>query len=169
MKTLVRMMVVLALIAVNIKPATAQQSKADKKASLAADVKQMIDSKKFTFQANNMYPAYGGLRYLNTTYDVTVTADSVISYLPYFGEVYSGAGYNSSTDNGIKFTSTDFDYKSQQAKNGSWNVVIKPKDVGNATQLLFTVQTNGRTDLAVISQNRQRIRFDGYLKEQAKK
>jgi len=164
MKTLATILFALLIMSTAVQPVDAQ-TKAQKKAAKEAELKELINSKKFTFQAYNVYPAYGGSRYLSTDYDVRIAGDSVISYLPYFGEVYSGGGYNSSTDSGIKFTSTDFEYNSTKNKNGSWNIIIKPKDGRNATQLLFTIQANGRTDLAVVSQNRQRIRFDGYIKD----
>jgi hypothetical protein len=151
-----------------VEPTTAQTKKQARDAAKTAAVKKQIDSKNFTFQARYMYPMGGGQRYLNTDYDVRVTKDSVIAFLPYFGVAYSGAGYNSNEDNGIKFTSTRFDYQSEQKKNGSWNIVIKPQDSRTTNQLIFNISPNGSTDLSVISTNRQRIRFDGYLKDNPK-
>jgi hypothetical protein len=168
MKTLIKIIFALFISLQMVEPATAQTKKQARDAAKTAAVKKQIDTKNFTFQARYMYPMGGGQRYLNTDYDVRVTKDSVIAFLPYFGVAYSGAGYNSNEDNGIKFTSTRFDYQSEQKKNGSWNIVIKPQDSRTTNQLIFNISPNGSTDLSVISTNRQRIRFDGYLKDNPK-
>jgi hypothetical protein len=168
MKTLIKIIFVLFISLQMVEPATAQTKKQARDAAKTAALKKQIDTKNFTFQARYMYPMGGGQRYLNTDYDVRVTKDSVIAFLPYFGVAYAGAGYNSNEDNGIKFTSTRFDYQSEQKKNGSWYIVIKPQDNRTTNQLIFNISPNGSTDLSVISTNRQRIRFDGYLKDNPK-
>jgi hypothetical protein len=168
MKTLIKIIFVLFISLQMVEPVVAQTKKQARDAAKTAAVKKQIDSKNFTFQARYMYPMGGGQRYLNTDYDVRVTKDSVIAFLPYFGVAYAGAGYNSNEDNGIKFTSTRFDYQSEQKKNGSWYIVIKPQDSRTTNQLIFNISPNGSTDLSVISTNRQRIRFDGYLKDNPK-
>lgn len=152
-----------------IMPVKAQNAKAQKEAKKAAEVKQLIDAKDYIFQANYMYPLGGGLRYLTSPYDVTVRPDTVESYLPYFGVAYSGVGYNSNEDNGIKFKSTKFDYTTSYVqKNGSYIIRIKTNDTRSATQMTLQVYKNGSADLNVISQNRQQIRFAGYIKERKK-
>ncbi|MDB5285130.1 MAG: hypothetical protein JWR05_79 [Mucilaginibacter sp.] len=168
MKTLTKIIFVLFISLQMVEPATAQTKKQIRDIAKAAEVKKQVDTKNFTFQARYMYPMGGGQRYLNTDYDVRVTNDSLIVFLPYFGVAYAGAGYNSNEDNGIKFTSTKFDYQSEQKKNGTWYIVIKPKDSKTTNQLAFNISPNGSTDLAVISINRERIRFDGYLKDKPK-
>jgi hypothetical protein len=168
MKTLIKIIFALFISLQVIEPATAQTKKQVRDAAKVAEVKDQLDAKTFTFQARYMYPMGGGQRYLNTDYDVRVTKDSVIAFLPYFGVAYSGAGYNTNEDNGIKFTSTKFDYTSEVKKNGSRYIVIKPTDSRTTNQLVFNISPNGSTDLSVISNNRQRIRFDGYLKDKPK-
>ncbi|MDB5060424.1 MAG: hypothetical protein JWP67_267 [Mucilaginibacter sp.] len=168
MKTLIKIIFALFISLQMVGPAIAQTKKQTRDAAKAAEVKKQIDAKNFTFQARYMYPMGGGQRYLNTDYDVRVTKDSLIVFLPYFGVAYAGAGYNSNEDNGIKFTSTKFDYQSQLKKNGTWYVVIKPQDSRTTNQLAFNISPNGSADLSIISTNRQRIRFDGYLKDKPK-
>jgi hypothetical protein len=168
MKTLIKIIFVLFISLQMVEPVVAQTKKQARDAAITAAIKKQINAKSFTFQARYMYPMGGGQRYLNTDYDVRVTKDSVIAFLPYFGVAYAGAGYNSNEDNGIKFTSTKFDYQSELKKNGMWYVVIKPTDSRTTNQLIFNISPNGSTDLSVISTNRQRIRFDGYLKDNPK-
>ena len=159
----------LMLVATVISPVSAQSKKSDKKAAKEAEIKDLINTKNYVFMANYAYPAGGGQMYLTPYYDLTIAKDSVIAYLPYFGVAYSGAGYNNNDDNGIKFTSTDFEYKSEQKKNGSWLIFIKPKDSRTTNQMVLTVEVNGSANLSVISNNRQQIRFDGYIKDRSKK
>lgn len=168
MKSLIKIIFVLLVSSAAVFPASAQTKKQLKEAAKLAEVKEQVESRNFTFQARYMYPLGGGQIFLNTDYDVRVTKDSVIVFLPYFGVAFSGAGYNSGEDNGIKFTSTKFDYKSEVKKNGTWYILIKPKDSKTTNQLIFNISPNGSTDLAVNSNYRQRIRFDGFLKDKPK-
>ena len=149
--------------------AHAQTAKQVKQAKEAAAVKELVESQNFVFQANYMYPMGGGQRYLNVSYyDLEVGKDTVTAFLPYFGVAYSGAGYNNSEDNGIKFTSTKFSYDKVVKSNGTSVITIKPQDTRTTNQMIMTVSPNGRADLSVISNNRQRIRFDGIIKQKAK-
>jgi archaellum component FlaF (FlaF/FlaG flagellin family) len=168
MKTLVKILFALLIAVAIINPAGAQSKKAIKEAKKAAEIKGLIDAKDYIFQASYMYPSGGGSRYLTSPYDLTVAPDTVEAYLPYFGVAYSGAGYNSSEDNGIKFKSTKFDYVTKAKKDGSYTINIKANDTRNATQMTLQVYANGNADLTVLSMNRQQIRFNGYIKERGK-
>ncbi|MGY4536324.1 hypothetical protein ACVW0P_000731 [Mucilaginibacter sp. UYNi724] len=169
MKTLIKIFFAVAIAFTAISPANAQNAKSVKEAKKAAEIKELIDAKNYVFQANYMYPMGSGSRYLTSPYDLAVSPDTVEAYLPYFGVAYSGVGYNSNEDNGIKFKSTKFDYTTTGLqKNGSYIIRIKTNDTRNATQMLLQVFKNGNADLSVISQNRQQIRFTGYLVERKK-
>jgi hypothetical protein len=169
MKALIKIFLALFIAFAAIAPATAQTKKSEKKAAKAAAIKQMIESKDFTFEANYAYPSYGIQRYLTPNYDLRVTKDTVVSFLPFMGVAYSGAAFTNSDDNGIKFTSTNFTYTSQERKNGTFYVVIKPKDAKNANQLALTISPNGYADLSVLSTYREQMRFTGIIKEKQKK
>jgi hypothetical protein len=169
MKALIKISLALFIAFSAIAPATAQTKKSEKQAAKAAAIKQMIESKNFTFEANYAYPSYGIQRYLTPNYDLRVTPDTVVSYLPFMGVAYSSAGYNNSDDNGIRFTSTNFTYTSEEKKNGMFYVVIRPKDAKNASQMSLTISPNGTADLSVLSTNRERMRFTGDIKEKQKK
>ena len=169
MKFLINITLAILFSVAIVKPANAQTAKQIKQAKKNAEVKELVESQNFVFQANYAYPLGGGQRYLNAYYyDLTIGKDTVVAFLPYFGIAYSGAGYNNNDDNGIKFTSTKFSYSNEAKKNGSWLINIKPQDSRTTNQMVLTVQQNGTADLSVISQNRQRIRFDGIIKEKPK-
>jgi hypothetical protein len=127
-----------------------------------ATVQKLIESKNFVFKAQTVFPATGTARPLTPEFDVSVWRDSVISHLPYFGRAFN-ITYGS--DAGIKFTSTDFDYKITPRKKGGWQVTLRPKDTREVRELNFIVSENGRTSLQVNSTNRQSISFNGYIEE----
>ena len=163
MKTMKNLFILLLIVSAGLNAASAQTSTKDKKAAKVAAIKSELESKRYTFLANEMIPQGGGSKQLDYGYDVRITPDSVISFLPYFGRAYFDVPYNP-TDGGIKFTSTNFDYKAVEKKNGGWEITIKPKDVKNLTSMVLYVSSNGYTSLSVTSFNKDFINFDGSLK-----
>lgn len=125
-----------------------------------AKVRAMVEAKNFVFKADYVNPQTGRSRNLTSEYDLTIKPGEVISYLPYFGRAYS-APINS--EGGIKFTSTDFDYKLLKQKEHSWDISIRPKDANDVQEMFLTVFDNGTASLRVNSLNRQSISFRGYI------
>jgi hypothetical protein len=143
--------------------ANAQTANKDKKAGKTEAIRHKIESKHYTFIANYVSPMRGGQKQLTSLYDLRVTPDSVISFLPYFGRAYFDIPYNP-TDAGIKFTSTKFDYKVANKKNGGWEITISPKDVKNLERMILYISSDGYASMSVSSVNRDFISYDGYLK-----
>lgn len=125
-------------------------------------IQTMINSKSFVFKAQTALPSGIAARQLTPDYDVRLWSDSVISYLPYFGRSYSASF---GVEGGIKFTSTDFDYKVKQRKKGGWEINLIPKDTREVRELNFTISENGNAYLQVTSNSRQSISFYGYIAE----
>ncbi len=123
--------------------------------------RQVLESQNYIFTAESVYPLRGTNRQLTSEYDVVVSKDTVISYLPYFGRVTS-APLNPD-DAAIKFTSVDFSYSLQKNKKRNWSVTIRPKDARGIEELFFTVFDNGTAILLVKSSQREPITFHGYL------
>lgn len=131
------------------------------------EVSGMLDSKNFVFVAEKVSPMSGRTRILTSSYDVTVSKDSVISYLPYFGRAYSAP--IDPSDVSTHFTSTNFEYKITETKKGRWNVLINPKDVSQIQELSFTVFENGSTTLNLLSTSKSPISYSGYIKKRGDK
>lgn len=140
---------------------TPKQIKAQQK---AASIKHKIDDQKYTFIAQYAQPLRGGQKYLTSDYNLRVRKDSVIAYLPYFGRVYMDVPYNP-TDDGVKFTSTNFNYKITEKKKGGWTITIVLNDVRRTQKLLLDIYTNGSATLQVTSNSRDAITFEGYIKD----
>src|SRR5215471_6953240 len=92
----------------------AQDSKQDKKAKQEAQIKQIVDSQHYVFRAQTAYPLGGRTVQLTSDYDLKITKDEVVSYLPYYGRAYSATP--GSSDNGLNFTTKSFEYKSTPTK-----------------------------------------------------
>lgn len=102
-----------------------------------------------------------------SNYDLTVTKDSIIAYLPFYGRAFS-APYNPN-EGGIKFTSKDFTYKQTVSKKGAYTVQINTKDVKRENyRFTLNVSTSGYATLVASGNNRQPITFNGVLQESKK-
>jgi hypothetical protein len=92
---------------------------------------------------------------------VRLSADTVVTDLPYFGRAFV-APMNPS-EGGIHFTSTQFTYTIDERKKGGWDITILPKDAKDVRQMFLTVSREGYATLRVSSNNRQNIGFSGYI------
>ncbi|WP_316735134.1 DUF4251 domain-containing protein [Pedobacter aquatilis] len=145
---------------------------------------RIITDQHYTFNANTAIPmanndinqilssmpgAIGGgtINLTGSQYDLKVTKDSVVAYLPYYGRAFN-APYNP-TEGGIKFKSKDFSYKLTKNKKGSYTINIRTNDLKQENfQLTLMVSQNGYANLFVFSNNKQSINFQGTLAEPKK-
>lgn len=110
----------------------------------------------------------GGTINLNEAYyEVKVTPDSIIAFLPYYGRSFT-APINQ-TEGGVKFTSTKFEYKGTKGKKRGWTVVIQPKDTKEDFRLALDIGDEGYATLSLNSNAKQSITYQGYLKENSEK
>jgi len=162
MKRLIKIMVLLAVASGSLNLAYGQNPK---KAAKQAAIKNMVDNTNFYFNADYALPQRGGSKLLTSTYDVKVTRDSIIAYLPYYGQAYLAPDPGTS-EGGIKFTSTNFSYKVNPGKKGGWEIIIKPKDHDitnwrDVQQMVMNISADGYASLSVLSSNRDPISFEG--------
>lgn len=128
-----------------------------------AKVKELIEDGNFVFKAQMALPMGGNSRYLTSSYDMKVSEEKIITYLPYFGRAYRAPA--DLTGGGIDFESRDFDYAIKERKKGGWDVKITPNDAEDVRQMFLTVGENGSASLRVNSDRRQSISFNGYITE----
>ncbi|QNK62544.1 DUF4251 domain-containing protein [Pedobacter sp. PAMC26386] len=143
---------------------------------------KIIDAKNYVFAAasasplnssdiNNImskmpgFTGGGGTINLNSSnYDLSVTPDSLVSYLPYYGRSFTPK-IGDPNDSGIKFKSKDFTYKSTKTKKGGWLIQMNPKDVRDNYNLTLSVTKGGSASLTITSNSQQSITFDGNINE----
>lgn len=126
-----------------------------------AEITNKIDSANYIFHPQTALPMRGRAVDLNYDFSLKVTPDTINSYLPYFGRAFTAPV--SSTEGGITFVSTDFDYKISDEKKGTWDVVIETKDTPQRYKLFLKIGNTGYTTLTVQENNREPITFYGKI------
>ncbi|HEY9532897.1 MAG TPA: DUF4251 domain-containing protein [Mucilaginibacter sp.] len=145
----------------------------------AQDIKKITDSKKFRFTAKaaTLPPDADQIgasvssdrtennhKTLTGAYYVSLTPDSVVSYLPYFDKTNTeGVDVNSATSvvaDGSKSVATTYDYRVKEKKNGKVTVTIKPKG-GKVTKYVFDLEPGGAAKLDATIDDYKIIKYDG--------
>lgn len=126
----------------------------------------LINAQDYRFIAQTAIPMGGATKHLSYGYDLTVSHDSVVAYLPYYGRAYTAP--IDPTKSGIQFTSTQFDYKVDTTKKGGWEITIKPRDNRDVNQINLSVSSAGYASLRVTSVNRQAISYSGEIVKRRK-
>jgi len=104
----------------------------------------------------------GAINLTGSSYDLTVTKDSVVAFLPYYGRSYTPK-MGGIDEGGIKFKSKKFSYEKVTRKKGGWMITITPKDVKDNYSLTLIVTEKGYASLSVTNNTQQPITFSGYL------
>ncbi len=133
-----------------------QQAKIDAKT-------ESIESRNLTFSARSATPLSGRSITLTDRYTLKISPDTIAARLPYFGRSYIAP--TDASNIGIDFVSTNFDYKSEQKKNGMYDITIVPKDLTKLEQrglkIFLSLGYNGYGTLQVSFNDRQPISFYG--------
>ena len=141
----------------------AQTSREEKEVKKEATVKAMVEAKHFSFVAQDAIPSGMRTRQLTPDYYLKISKDTIESYLPYFGRAFSAPIDNNNT--GIEFKATEFKYNAVEAKKGGWNITIDLNKAGDTRQMFLYVSKAGYANLNVISNNKESISFNGYVRE----
>lgn len=151
--------IMLALLPIGIASCGSSQTAAQKQ-EIANEIREKVNNFDFTFKATYAYPTSFRSINLSPFYDVKVSPEKITAYLPYYGRAYSAP--MDSSEGGIKFESTTFEYKVNKGKkSGNWLINIQVRDKGKEITLLFDIWENGTARLSVSDPNRQPISFTG--------
>jgi hypothetical protein len=141
----------------------AQASASSKEKDWESTVTRWIESRHFEFVARQVLPNGGATRILTTDYFLRLKADTLESYLPYFGRVYSTDP--SQTNGDMEFKSLSFDYQIKPGKKGGWEIRIKTKDLTqDSYTLMLSAFSDGNASLQITSIKRDPISYQGYLR-----
>jgi hypothetical protein len=108
----------------------------------------------------------GTINLTGSSYDIKITADSLVAYLPFYGRSYRATFGNDEA--GFKFNSKDFTYIEKKRKKGGWDIALNTKDVKNNVRMNLSISENGYGSLVVSSNDKQSITYNGYLSEAKK-
>ena len=140
----------------------AQDAKQEKENAKQEAIKEMISSRRYAFAAQSATPMSGQLKQLTSDYSLSIKTDTLEAYLPYYGRAFTAT--IGSTDGGINFKTSQFEYVVKDTKRGGWDITMKPKDLSDTKQLLLSISANGYATLQVISNDREMISFYGYIR-----
>jgi hypothetical protein len=127
----------------------------------AATNKRIITERNFVFVAQQASSSRGASIPLSGGYDLTISGDSMVAYLPFYGRAYTAP---IGGEGGIQFTSTAFKYAVTEKKN-RWEIKITPSDASSVQQMYLDVTANGYANLRVTNANRSPMTFSGYIVE----
>lgn len=168
MKKLAILLVILISVSAAQAQETAKKSKkelkAEKRALQMAEIKAIVESRNFVFDARTANPMNGGTINLTTDYNLKIRNDSVYSYLPYYGVAYSAVSYGG-TNSPMNFSHAVEEYSSELAKNG-YMVKFKTRNAGDVLNCTLHVSETGSSTLSVSSMNRQSISYFGDLRKE---
>lgn len=137
------------------------------KAENLASINQAIAKNNFKFVPQQVMPQRASLiisprlLQLDGTYYLKFKSDSLISYLPFFGE--SQQAEYGSRDTGLDFTTTDFSVEKKEIKNGGVLLTIIPNNQNRVRKLFLTISDSGTANLSVLSNNRDGISYSGVI------
>ncbi len=144
-----------------------KKTKKQRQEEQAEKVRKMVEDRDYKFSAQTALPMSGSTLNLTGGYDLSVSKDTIVAYLPYFGRAYVAPMDNTQT--GIQFESTKFEYEREDAKKDGWNIYITPIDGQKRYELTLRVSSSGSATLMVNDDTRQSITFYGYIGERKKK
>lgn len=125
-------------------------------------IKSQLDNKSWTFVAQSASPLTGRTIHLNGLNELVVKNDSIDSYLPYFGRVFSAP--MTPFEGGYNFSAPIKTYSVTSRKKNGYDVQLSPMDRSNGEKFNLSVFDNGSAMLTVTNNNRQPISFNGYLR-----
>ena len=124
-------------------------------------VRQQLAERHYTIEVDHCYPRRGGSRRIDYGYELTVSGDTLKSYLPYFGRAYHipyGGG------KGLHFNSIITDYQQGLVKQGLTRIVILTQNEEDTYQYVVEVFENANASIQVFSREREDIGFSGTMK-----
>jgi hypothetical protein len=136
------------------------EEKAAREAELAKRVYAALAEKQFKIAVNTMVPHRGISQNVSFGYSVEVRNDSLISYLPYFGEVFHvpyGGG------KGLNFSERIGSYMESQMKKGRRHIEIGVKNDEDTYLYTIDVYANGSSMIDVQARQRERISYSGQM------
>lgn len=163
MKTILSIILIFFLFAGNAQETgkkSKKELKAEKRAQQIAEIKTLLHSNAFEFDALIVNPLTGGTINLTSNYNVKIQNDSIFSYLPYYGRAYKVAYGGESP---MIFDLPIEVYSIETAKKGFYVIKASVKNKMDNVEFNFHVAENGSATLTVISNNRQSISYHGNI------
>lgn len=137
-----------------------KEIKADRDQVHKKEINEWISSQNYVFEPSHALPLSGSTQYLNHTFELKITNDSVYSYLPFFGVAYH-VDYGS-RQSALDFSTEILNYKMAN-ENGEYDIKFETKNKSDLVVFHLNVSELGYSTLHVSSTHRQSITFYGNI------
>jgi hypothetical protein len=166
MKSLVKILTASLSVMICFTDCSSAKMTGEEKAAKEATLRSAIEKREYIIDVNRMTPMKGGSKSLTSLYSLEIKGDTVVSYLPYFGEAYSipyGGG------KGLNFTDKITGYTHAFDSKGKAVIELDTKNEEDRYHYFIEIFPNGATSINVRSHNRQSISFYGNARERENK
>ncbi|MBZ9631737.1 DUF4251 domain-containing protein [Salegentibacter sp. LM13S] len=129
-----------------------------------AETKALIESKEFEIQHDWLNPMSGGrINLIGNPNFIRFKKDSVNLFLPFFGERFSGGGYNS--EGGIVYEGPLQDFEISSGKNNSQVLKFSTDQNTESLDFIINIYPEGDVSTRVNSSQRSFISYQGEIGE----
>lgn len=137
-----------------------REQKAAEARRILDQVTDSVNNRKFTVEFNHALPRKFAPRILTSSYSIRVSGDSLISYLPYFGQSYRADLYGRDRSP-LDFIGIISNYETEKMKKDGMRIRLSTRR--EMEQLTYNIEvfSNGKTSLDIISTDRDPISFSG--------
>lgn len=146
---------------------TKKELKEEQKIEIQKQIEALINAKEFVFVARIANPM--GMRSVDLTTNpnyVKFEPELIDSYMPYYGQAFSGVGYGG--DTGLKFKNKPDEFTVVKNKK-NYQVDAKVKGETDVFRISLQVFFEGSASLSITSNNRSTISYTGEISAPEKK
>ncbi len=134
----------------------------ERKAQKAEEIKELVESGNFRFEAQSLTPMTGNKVNLTSLYYLQFEGNQVISELPYRGRAYT-VEYGS-TDLGVKFDEKAEKIETEfNEKKDLYDIKIEVETQKENFQILISAGLSGYATVNILPTNRQPISYYGTI------
>lgn len=145
----------------NAQEMTKSELKAFKKQQQMEQTASLVEKKQFVYKAIRAFPlGYRTIELFDNPNFITISKDTVISDMPYYGRVTGSLPYGGS--GGLKFQGAANDYRVEKKKK---EYVIKTtvRGTDDTYNIQLNIFLNGNANLIINSNNRNPISYSGAI------
>ena len=149
--------VFVALMLLTMGCATSQQ-RAEQNVATQKAVTEALANRHLRIDVSSMHPTRYSSRTVSYGFFLELKGDTLVSYLPYMGQVYQNAAINSE---GLNFEAPIISYHESRPKKNMTRIELEVRTKEDHYNYILEIYDTGTAYIRVRGQNRDSISFDG--------
>ena len=125
-------------------------------------VEQAINTRQFKIVVHSMQTQRYGTKRVTSDFDLTIKGDTMVSYLPYMGQVYGIVPYGGPSE-GLNFTSPIRNFRQSILKHNAVCMEMNVASKEDEYYYRIDIYPNGRAYIYVRARERDTVHFDGEM------